>query len=95
MESGVNLKLKFRKSNCLPVSYDVGRLQDENLRETFQEEMNTNMQNLKFDNVKDRWNNFSKTILVVADGVLGKKIRSTDRNISEKPLCKVACARII
>ena len=30
--SKVNLKLKFQKGNSLPESYDVGRLQDENLR---------------------------------------------------------------
>ena len=38
--SGVNLKLKFRKDNYLPGSYDVVRLQDENLRKTFQEQFN-------------------------------------------------------
>jgi len=30
--SRVNLKLKFRKGNYLPVNYYVGRLQEENLR---------------------------------------------------------------
>ena len=36
--STVNLKLKFRKGNYLPGSYDVGRLHDTNLRETFHEQ---------------------------------------------------------
>ena len=35
--SRVNLKLKFRKGNHSPGSCDAGRLQDEILRETFQE----------------------------------------------------------
>ena len=39
--SKVSLKLKFRKGNYLPESYDAGRLQDETLRETFQEQLNT------------------------------------------------------
>ena len=33
--SRVNLKLIFWKGNYLPGSYDVGRLQDKNLRENF------------------------------------------------------------
>ena len=41
--SKVNLKLKFRKGSHLPESYDAGRLQDENLRETFQEQLNTKL----------------------------------------------------
>ena len=51
--SRVNLKLKFRKGNYLPRSYDVGRLQDKNLRETFQEQLNTRLASLKFYNVED------------------------------------------
>ena len=35
--SMVTLWLKFRKGNYLPWSYVVGRLQEENLREIFQE----------------------------------------------------------
>ena len=35
--SMVDLKLKFQKDNYLPEIYDVVRLQDENLREIFQE----------------------------------------------------------
>ena len=42
------------------------------------------LENLKFDNVKDGWNNFRKTICDVADGVLGKKVESAARNISVK-----------
>ena len=75
--SKVNLKLKFRKGNSLPESYDVGRLQDENLRK---------LESLKFDNVEDGWNNFRKTICEVADGVLGKSAKTATRNISEKAL---------
>ena len=66
--SRVNLELKFRRGNYVPRSFD-GRLQDENLRETFQEQLNTKLESLKFDNVKDGWNNFRKTICEVADGV--------------------------
>ena len=44
--SKVNLKLKFRKGNYLPESYDAIRLQDENLRKTFQEQLNTKLENL-------------------------------------------------
>jgi len=50
--SKVNLKLKFRKGNYLPGSCDVGRLQDANLRETFQEQLNTKLESLKFDSGK-------------------------------------------
>ena len=82
----VNLKLKFRKSNSLPESYDVGRLQDENLRKKFQEQLSTKLEGLKFDNVEDGWNNFRKTICEVADGVLGKSAKTATRNISEKAL---------
>ena len=71
VESKVNLKLKFRKGNSLPESYDVGRLQDTNLRKKFQEQLSTKLESLKFDNVEDGWNNFRKTICEVADGVLG------------------------
>ena len=84
--SKVNLKLKFRKSNSLPESYDVGRLQDENLRKKFQEQLSTKLEGLKFDNVEDGWNNFRKTICEVADGVLGKSAKTATRNISEKAL---------
>ena len=37
--SKVNLKRKFQKGNYLPGNCDVGRLQDENLRETLQEHL--------------------------------------------------------
>ena len=84
--SKVNLKLKFRKGNCLPECYDVGRLQDENSRKNFQEQLNTKLESLKFDNVENGWNNFRKTICEVADGVLGKSAEAATRNISEKAL---------
>ena len=87
--STVNLKLKFPKGNYLPGSYDAGRLQDENFRETFQEHLNTKLDSLKFDNVEDVWNNFRKTICEVANGALGKKVRTAARNISEKALCLI------
>ena len=45
--SKVNLKLKFRKSNSLPESYDVGRLQDENWRKKFQEQLSTKLEGFK------------------------------------------------
>jgi hypothetical protein len=57
------------------------------LRETFQEQLNTKLESLKFDNAEDGWNTFRKTICEVADGVLGKKVRNAARNISEKALC--------
>ena len=70
----VDLKLKYRKGKYLLGSYDVSKLQDENLRETFQEQLNTKLESLKFDNEEDRWNYFQKTISEVANGVLGKKL---------------------
>ena len=87
--SRVNLKLKIGKDNYLPGSYDAGRLQDENQRETFQEQLNTKLESLKFDNVEYVWNNFRKTICEVADRVLGKKVKTAARNISEKGLCLI------
>ena len=95
----VNLKLKFRKGSYLPESYDGGRLQNENLRETSQEQLDTKLESLKFDNVEDGWNNFRKRVCEVADGVLGKKVKTASRNISEKALCLIerrrVCTRII
>ena len=82
----VNSKLKFRKVNYLLGSYDIGRIQDENLRETFQEQLNTRLESFKFDNMEEGWNNVRKTICEVADGVLGKKVKTAARNISEKAL---------
>ena len=49
--------------------------------------MNTKLESLKFDNVEYVWNNFRKTICEVADRVLGKKVKTAARNISEKVLC--------
>ena len=51
--SRVNLKLKFWKGNYLLGSYDVGRFLNENLRETFQEQLNVKLGSLKVDNVED------------------------------------------
>ena len=82
--SRVNLKLKFRKGNYLPRSYDVGRLQDKNLREMFHERLNTKFESLKFDNMEDEWNIFRKTVFEINDGVLGEKVKAAARNISEK-----------
>ena len=53
--SSVNLKLKFWKGNYLLGSYDVGRLQDENLRENFREKLNARLESLELDNTEDRW----------------------------------------
>ena len=39
--------------------------------------------------MEDRWNYFRKTICEVADCVLGKKVRTEARNISEKALCLI------
>ena len=39
--------------------------------------------------MEDSWKNFRKTICEVADGVLGKKVRTAARNISEKALCLI------
>jgi len=63
------------------------------LREYFQEQFNTKLESLKFDNVEDGWNNFRKTICEVADGILGKKVKTAARNISEKALCLVTMRR--
>ena len=48
--------------------------------------MNTKLESLKFDNVEDGWNNLkkTKTICDIADGVLGKKVRTAARTISGK-----------
>ena len=86
LEARVNLKLKFRKGSYLPVSCYVGRLQDDNLRETFQERLNTKTESLKLDYVEYGWNKFWKTIYEVANGVLGIKVKIAARNISEKAL---------
>ena len=84
--SRVNLKLKFRKSNYLLGSYDVSRIPEENLRETFQEQLNTKLESKKFDNVEDGWNYFRNKICEVANGVLGKKVRTPARKTREKGL---------
>ena len=87
--SKVKLKLKFRKGKCLPGRYDVGRLQDENLRENFEEQLNATLKSLEFDNVEDEWNNFRQTVCEDADGVLGKEGRRAARNISVKASCLI------
>ena len=68
--------LKLRKVNYLPGSYDVGRFQDENVREIFQVQLNIKLKSPKLDNVEDGWNNFRKIICEVADGVLGGKLET-------------------
>ena len=55
------------------------------MREIFEKKLNTKLESLKFDKVEYDWNNFRKTICEVADVVLGKKVRTASRNISEKP----------
>ena len=59
------------------------------MRKDFQEQLNTKLEILKFDNVEDGWNNFRQTICEVADGALGKKIKTATRNISENYLCLI------
>ena len=77
----VNLKLKFRKGNYLPGSYDVGRLQNDNLRETFQDQLNTKLASLKVDNLEEGCSNFRKTMCEAAEGALGKQVRKLARTI--------------
>ena len=84
----VNIKLKFQEGNYLLGNYDAGKLQDDNLRETFQERLNTKLESLKFDNVEGGWNNFRKTICEVAEGVLGK-VKIAAKKISDKVLCLI------
>ena len=49
----VNLKQKSRKGNYLLGSQAADRFQDENLREAFQEILNTKPESLKLDTVED------------------------------------------
>ena len=58
--SRVNLKLKIRRGNYLPGSYDAGSLQDDNLRETFHKQLNAKLENLKFNNMENGWTNLKK-----------------------------------
>ena len=51
--------------------------------------MDTKLDNLKFDNVEDGWNNFRKAICEVADDVLEEKIKTAAMNISEKASCLI------
>jgi len=39
--------------------------------------------------MEDGWNNFRKAICEVAEGILGKKVRTAASNISEKVLCLI------
>ena len=59
------------------------------MSETFQEQLNTKLDSLKFDNAGDGWNKFRKAIYEVAEGVLGKKVKTATRNIREKALCLI------
>ena len=52
-------------------------------------QLNTKLRSLKFDNEEDGWNNFRKIICEVADGVLGKKIKTAARNIRETAICLI------
>ena len=65
------------------------------MTETFQEQLNTKIESLKFDNVEDGWNNFGKTICKVADGVIGKKVKTAARNINDKALCLIKRRRFL
>jgi len=44
--------------------------------------LNTKLESLKLDNVKEGGNDLRKTICEVADGVLGEKVKTAARNIS-------------
>ena len=46
--------------------------------------MDTKLESLKLDNVEDGWNKFSKTVCEVADGILGKKVRTAARKLVKK-----------
>ena len=65
--SSVDLK---QKNKYLLGSSDVGRLQDQNMRKTVQEQLNTELLSLKFNNLENGQNKFRKTICEAADGVL-------------------------
>ena len=84
--SRVNLKLKIWKTNYILGSYNFDRRKDENLREISLEQLNTKLESLKFDNVEVCCNNSRKTNCEIADGVLGKIVRTVARNIRGKPL---------
>jgi hypothetical protein len=92
--SSAYLKLKFQKGNYLPGGYDIARFQDENWRE-LQELLNIKLENFKFDNVEDGWNNFRKTICEAADGLLGKKASSAAWNIRKKALFIIERRRVL
>jgi len=59
------------------------------LEETFEEQLNTKLESLKFDNVEDGLNNLRKIVFEVAVGVLGKKVRNAAKTISENALCLI------
>ena len=70
--------------NHLPETYDVGRLQDENLREIFLDFLNAKLESLKFDNVEYEWNKFWKIVYKIVDDVLAKKVKNAAKNNCEK-----------
>jgi hypothetical protein len=41
------------------------------------------LESLKFGNTEDEWNITRKVVCELAGGILGRKVRNTDRNISE------------
>ena len=56
------------------------------MRETSQEQSNSGIESLKFDNVEDEWNNFTKIMCEVTDAVLGKKVRNAAKSINKNAL---------
>ena len=62
-----NSQLKLRKNNYISGRYAFSKLHDDNLRENFQEQLNTKLDSLKLDSVEDGWNNFWEVICKVAD----------------------------
>ena len=62
-----NSLLKLKKNNYISGRYAFSKLHDDNLRENFQEQLNTKLDSLKLDSVEDGWNNFWEVICKVAD----------------------------
>ena len=95
--SRVNLKLKFLKGNYLKGSYNVSRLQDENLREIFEEQLNTKLDSLKFDDVEDGWNNEN---VLNRDEIAGKNMEEKEKvcitlDVKEDVFCKEELALML
>ena len=91
--SKVNLKLKFWKGDYLPESYDVGRLQDENFRETFQEELNTKLESLKLTMWKMGGIILEKQLVELLMVSQGRQLRLQLGILVKKLLCLIESRR--